>query len=217
MIHTHLLMAAAALFCGSIVAAQSVPPAAPARAERPNPDINGPDANSDGLITRAEAQAAGTARFARMDANSDGRLDQADWEQVRQQRRAAMFVALDTDGNGAITRPEWEQAADQRAARMGERIAPRGENRPDGGRRMRGHGRPDGGVHGGREGGRGHMGARLDTNRDRIVTREEFMAAVMDRHGAIDGNRDGAVTAAERAAHRTADRAARPERAGNRR
>ena len=200
MIRTHLLIAAAALCVGGIVSAQTAPPAGPARAERSNPDANG-----DGAITRAEAQAAGTARFARMDANSDGRLDQADWDQVRQQRRAAMFQRLDTDGNGSITRPEWEQAADQRAARMGERMARRGAGGPDGGR------------HGGHHGGPGGMGARLDTNHDRTVTREEFMAAVSERHGALDGNSDGTVTTAERAAHRAANRSDRPERGGQRR
>ena len=38
----------------------------------------GAEANNDGNVTRAEAQAAATARFVRMDANNDGRLTPED-------------------------------------------------------------------------------------------------------------------------------------------
>jgi hypothetical protein len=161
------------------------------------------DTNADGSISRAEAQAAAEAHWTRMDANRDGRLDQADWDQIRTQRRAEMFQRLDSDGNGSVSRAEWDQAADARAARMGERMAQRGEGEGPGHMRRRGRG------HGAGPGGGRGMIARLDTNRDQVITREEFMAAVTERHTAMDGNGDGSVTAAERQAHRAERRGGR--------
>jgi Ca2+-binding EF-hand superfamily protein len=183
MFRKSFILAGAALFVSSMAAAQGAP-------QRPNIDANG-----DNVISRDEAVNAATQRFARMDANRDGRLDQADWTQIRTQRRAEMFQRLDRDNNGSITRAEWDQAADERAARMSERMAQRGERGERMGRR---HG-------GGRHGGRG-MIARVDTNRDSVITREEFMAAVTERHARLDSNGDGNVTAEERQAQRSARR-----------
>ncbi|MCM8730216.1 EF-hand domain-containing protein [Hephaestia sp. GCM10023244] len=62
------------------------------------------DTNGDGVVTRAEAEAAGAARaakqFDRIDLNKDGRVDQAEitaartqmkarWQQMKAQRQAA--------------------------------------------------------------------------------------------------------------------------------
>ncbi len=186
---------------GTMAQAQT---AQPARTQRPAVDTNG-----DQSVSRAEAQAAAESRFARMDANSDGQLNSADWEQIRQQRRAAMFTRLDADRNGSISQAEWNQAADQRAQRMGERLAQRGAARDGqephregrhGGRRHRG---------GGHHGMAGAM--RLDTNHDGTIMRDEFLAAVLERHAAMDSNGDGSVTGAERQAHR-AEHRRRPAR-----
>lgn len=195
MIRKTLILGAAALLASTGAAAQQAPNA-PQR-ERVQVDSNG-----DGAVSRAEAQAAAETRWTRMDTNRDGRLNQADWEQIRQQRRAEMFQRLDTDGNGSVTRAEWDQAADARAARMGERLARRGDGEGRGHMGRRGRG-PGGGM---------AMIARVDTNRDRVITREEFFAAVTERHAAMDANGDGTVTAEERQAHR----AARMERRGQR-
>ncbi|RIA46651.1 EF hand domain-containing protein [Hephaestia caeni] len=50
------------------------------------------DTNGDGVVTRAEAEAAGATRaakhFDRIDANKDGRVDQAEVAQVRAQMKA---------------------------------------------------------------------------------------------------------------------------------
>jgi len=52
------------------------------RAERPNPDTNG-----DGQISRAEFTAMGAPMFARLDANSDGRVTQDEARAAHQHRR----------------------------------------------------------------------------------------------------------------------------------
>jgi hypothetical protein len=58
-------VAALVLALPLVVAAQ------PAGAPAPR---QGPDANQDGFLSRAEAQAAADTRFARLDANGDGKL-----------------------------------------------------------------------------------------------------------------------------------------------
>ncbi len=42
-------------------------------------------------------------RFARMDANGDGRVERAEYEQLRAQR----FARLDQDGDGRVSRDEF--------------------------------------------------------------------------------------------------------------
>lgn len=72
-------------------------------------------------LTRAQAQARAEAIFARMDANQDGTISEAD----RAQRQAKMFDRLDADKNGSISRAEFEamhaahgaRAAGKRAGR----------------------------------------------------------------------------------------------------
>lgn len=46
------------------------------------------DANGDGAISRDEFVAQATRRFERLDLNRDGRIDQAEREQIRQRMRA---------------------------------------------------------------------------------------------------------------------------------
>lgn len=99
-----LALSAAALTLSGAAVAQN----APARDRAPAADM-----------TRAQAQARAEARFARMDANQDGTLDQAD----RQARRGNMFDRLDTDRNGSISRAEFEAMAEKRADRAGKRMA----------------------------------------------------------------------------------------------
>ena len=152
------------------------------------------DANKDGTITRAEADAAATAHFAKMDVNKDGKLDQADREAMRAQFKAQAFDKLDANDDGAISKGEFDAP---RAAR------PDGERGPEGMRGKRG-GR---GGHGGMMGGmRGHM-ADADTNGDKAISLAEFQAAHTARFNAMDTNKDGKVTKAEMDAHRAAMKA----------
>jgi hypothetical protein len=148
MIRTSLIFASA-LALGTAASAQQ----GPGGMQRPNLDTNG-----DGMVTRAEAEAAANDMFGRMDRNNDGRLDQTD--------RGGM------GGGGAGAGP---------------------------------------GAGGGQGGGR--MLQMLDGNGDGAVTREEFSAAMLQRHARMDSNSDGSVSAAER----EAAEAARGERRGMRR
>jgi EF hand/EF-hand domain pair len=149
------------------------------------------DANGDGVVTRAESQALATQRFALLDANKDGKLDPADRAAAPQ----AIFAQIDTDKNGQISQAEFDAA---RMQRMGA-----------GGQGMRGGWR-DGGGHGGRHGGRGDgfggrgaaMIALADTNKDGAVSQAEFAVRAQQRFDAIDGDKNGQLSAAERIAAR---------------
>jgi len=77
------------------------------------------DADKDGRISRAEAQAAqakSADRFDEMDANKDGYLDRADMQARFAQRRGECFAKADADGNGQLSRAEFD--------RMGEACGP---------------------------------------------------------------------------------------------
>ncbi len=143
------------------------------------------DANGDGVVTRAEAEAeaGATAMFAKMDANNDGTLNAADREARKQARRTKMFAALDADNNGQISRDEFM-------------------NHEHEGKRGKGH----------KMGKRGHRGGKMmlrmaDTDKDGNISQAEFTAAAMSRFDKTDANNDGQVTAEERQAHREQMRA----------
>lgn len=80
------------------------------------------DADNDGRISRAEAQAAATRlveRFDAMDANKDGYLDRSEMRAGMAQRRAAFFDAADANKDGHLSREEF--AAHQKAMHDGQR------------------------------------------------------------------------------------------------
>ena len=133
-------------------------------------------------VTSAEMQQHAAQMFDRMDANKDGKLDQAD----RAAHRAQMFDKLDTDKNGTVSREEF--AAARKHGQGGAEGAHHG---------MR--------QHGGKRGGGGHMGmmARMaDTNKDGAITRDEFTAAAAAHFQQVDTDKNGQVTPEERkAAH----------------
>jgi hypothetical protein len=213
-------LSVAALALGGMACAQ-----APDR-----PRIN---ANGDGVVTRAEAQAAAAQLFAKLDVNKDGKIDKADRELGRQQKRETLFDKLDTNHDGSISKAEF--MADK---------GPEGRG-PDDGPGMRGsHGGPDGadddrgpppppgadgdappppppgkdgpgtdgphhsGMHGrGGPGGMMAMAHQADTDHDGAISQAEFMAAAMKRFDAEDTNHDGKVTKEERQATREARKA----------
>ena len=70
------------------------------------------DADKDGRISRAEAQAAQDKagdRFEKMDFNKDGYLDRADMQARVAQRRGECFAKADADGNGQLSRAEFDR------------------------------------------------------------------------------------------------------------
>ena len=158
------LTAAALAVAGTAYAEQSM---------RPKPDADG-----NGIVTRAEMQAHSVQMFAKLDANKDGKIDPAN----RAARQAAMFDSIDSDKNGQISRAEF-------TAHHGP------------GHRMHGEGGEGRGGRGG-HGDHGMMGRMADTNNDGAVSQAEFTAAAAQRFDRIDANKDGQITAEERqAAH----------------
>jgi Ca2+-binding EF-hand superfamily protein len=149
--------------------------------------------NWGGDVTRAQAETQAAQRFARMDANGDGKLDSA----YRAAMQAKMFDRIDANHDGSISRDEFaamhrghdgDQAMGQPGARDGKR----------GGHHM--------GMRGHRGGGMGMMKA-ADTNNDGAISQAEFTAGALKRFDAADANHDGTVTQAERKAARDAMRA----------
>lgn len=192
-----LTVAAIALTGATAAVAQTALPVAAERAR--------PDANGDGILTRAEATQHAEAQFARMDANRDGRVTPEDRAAGQERRRTETFARMDADNNGAITRAEWDRAgeamAERREARRGELGQATG--RAEGNREARGRG-----------GRRGQMGrtmmARADANSDGAIDRSEFVAAATARFDRLDADRDGSVSTAERQAQRGRGRGATP-------
>jgi hypothetical protein len=169
------------------------------------------DANKDGVLNRADRQAARDVRqqqrFARLDANDDGELNQAD----REARRKQAFDRVDADHSGGISYDEFAALRDQRIERRGERRGPeaaRFERRRPGG--------PDGlrGAAGrGRLGGAG-IARRADADRDGSITQAEFAGAALARFDRVDANKDGTISADERPAPRRMRPMRRPRDAG---
>lgn len=184
------------LACGMLVAAPAYAAAQQSRTHQ--------------SMTRGEVQARVQANFARMDANRDGFVSkaeaeaqraarQAEREGKRGERRDARFAALDADRNGAISRAEFDA-----------RQAPRAnEDKPAGGKRMgqrgmRGH---RGGMMTGGFGAK--MFERADADKDGRISLAEASARSLAMFDRSDANKDGTVTAEERRAAMKAFRADR--------
>lgn len=183
------------------IAAMLLGTAALAQNASQNRGRHNPDANSDGIVTRAEATAAATARFAQLDVNGDGRLTSEDRAAGQERRRGEAFGRIDSDGNGAISRTEWDAHGAQMATHRSERRGHRAERGGEGGQAgggagqgMRRHDRAAGAV--------AAMAHMADTNGDQAIDRTEFLAAATTRFDRGDTNHDGSITAAERDAHR---------------
>jgi Ca2+-binding EF-hand superfamily protein len=106
-----------------ILALSSLIVAAAAQASDPQaagkPGHHQVDVNSDGIVTREEAQASPrlAADFDAADANKDGKLDTAEMNAHREKMRVEMrakaeqrWKDADKDGDGALTREEAQVA-----------------------------------------------------------------------------------------------------------
>lgn len=143
--------------------------------------FNAADTNHDGILTRAEADAARTAMKAK-------------WEARRAERADARFAQMDTDKNGQVSKAEYDNARAARKTKWEEAKA-------DGKRPHHGmHGMR--GSHGGRDG--GDLFARMDANKDGKVTLAEAEAWPLAMFDKADANKDGVVTPEERQAARHA-------------
>jgi hypothetical protein len=161
---------------------------------------NGPMA----ATTRAQAETHAGEMFARLDANHDGKIDQAD----RSAHQTAMFDRLDSNHDGAVSRAEFAAAHPS-----GER----GHHAADGGAAPDGLDDDEDGRHGrhmaqmgrgrGMGGGMGMMLlVQADTDHNQAVSQAEFAAAVLAHFDSADANHDGTLTPDERRAARRAMR-----------
>ena len=151
-------------------------------------------------MTRAQVQATAAERFAKMDANSDGKLDQAD----RAARQAKMFDRIDADHDGAISRDEF--TAMHRGGRGGAHAGMTGmdHGQATGAHRQGGHRM---GQRGGFGGARMGMAKAADANNDGAISQAEFTAGALKMFDAADADKNGTVTRAERTAARDAMKA----------
>lgn len=150
--------------------------------------MSGGDPLGDKTLTKTQFLAKGTEMFTRMDANRDGKLDQAD----RAAHKGQMFDRADANRDGSLSRDEF-MAAHQRG--------PMGKQDPDGDR-------GPGAKHGGKHGGMGGMMLQMaDTNKDGAVSKDEFLATHVKHFDMMDANHDGQLTKAERQAARLKMRA----------
>jgi len=149
--------------------------------------MGGHDPFGDATITRAEAQAKAAEMFGRLDVNGDGRTDAAD-------RTAAMgkrFDAMDANHDGMLSKQEFLDAHQKKTGqkRMGAMAGP---DHPAEHRMGRGMGHGMGAMRGMK------MLRQADTNGDKAVSRDEFIAAALKRFEAADANHDGKLTPEER-------------------
>lgn len=120
-------------------------------------------------LNREQVEQRSLRAFARMDANQDGKLDDAD----RAARLKARVDRLDVDRNGSISLDEFSAARDRGPGLRG-------------GRSGRGSARPG-----------EAMSRRADGNRDGTVTQAEFTGAALARFDRLDADNDGTLEAGE--------------------
>jgi Ca2+-binding EF-hand superfamily protein len=149
-------------------------------------------------MTRASVEADVRNAFARVDANRDGFVTEAEAKTLREaarterqgkrsERRAGLFDRLDADKDGAISRAEFDAPRGDRAEKRAGRREARGER----GARRDGHGFV-------RFGGKAFE--RFDGNKDGRVSLQEATEQALTRFDRIDANRDGTISVDERRA-----------------
>ena len=154
------------------------------------------DEDGNGVVTRAEAQAGASKRFARMDVNKDGKIDQADRQLRRETMKTRMFQRLDSNNDGQLTKAEFMTADGQRG--RGQQVAENGTDDAGGARHHRAFGRRGGSM---------MMGRMADADSNGAITQAEFQKAALVRFDTMDANKDGQVTQQERAAARASMKA----------
>jgi len=163
--------------------------------------------------TRAELQAKIAEQFKKADANNDGAVTKAEadagreamkakFAERRDERRSEQFAKLDTDKNGQLSKEEFNAPRERGHGKDGEQA----------GRGHDGHG----GKHWGHGGQRGHHGGmamrgqwfeRADANKDGKVTLAEASAGPLEMFDKADANKDGTMSPDEHQAMRDSMRA----------
>jgi Ca2+-binding EF-hand superfamily protein len=159
------------------------------------------DADSDGVLTRAEFNAGREAQFARLDGDNNGQLTREEMRAERGERRrgrgghrGAGLTRADTDNDGNITREEFLARPTAMFARL--------DANSDG--VISAAERPQRPERASNEGSRRNRGDRPnpDTNGDGSFSRAEFTAMGAAMFERLDANNDGRVTQEEARAQR---------------
>ena len=159
-----------------------------------------PDPTAD--VTRAQVEARVAERFARLDANHDGRFTPEEARAMGAERRAAhqarIFDRIDANHDGNVSREEFAQTGPPRGG-MG-RGRGRGHHRmgpPPGGPGGPGMPPSPGAERGPPPGGPGGRGARM-FGAEGFVTLAQMRERALARFDRADADHDGTLTAAER-------------------
>lgn len=178
-----------------VAAAQNQP-----QQERPR-GVFAMDANSDGVLTRQEFDAARTAQFTRLDANSDGFLSREEMRAQRGERgprgHRGQLARADANNDGNITREEFLA----RPTAMFDRLDANKDGVISADERPQPRQRAEGQRAERPEGHRGHR-ARVDADSDGRVSRAEWDAAGAAMFQRLDANNDGRITQEEAQAGR---------------
>jgi Ca2+-binding EF-hand superfamily protein len=166
------------------------------------------------VLTRAEVQGRVSRHFAKLDANRDGFVTKAEADAMKAQRmqkrsakraerRSTRFDRIDANHDGSISRAEFDA---HHQVRVEKRIVIRDGKAADGTQVRRIH----------RRGGMGGMMMlkMADANKDGRVTLAEAEGAALRHFEMMDVNRDGQVTRDERRQMRQHRRAERQQTAG---
>lgn len=143
---------------------------------------------------RADVEARVKEHFAKLDANKDGFVEQAEvaatHEKMKAEKLDAHFAAMDANKDGSISRAEFDAG---HAAREGGEHGMRGH-----------HGKGDARMGPGRmhRMGGGHMMTMADADKDGKVSLAEALKRPLERFDAADANKDGTLTPEERKAAR---------------
>ena len=173
-----------------------------------------PDGPRHAPKTRAEVQAKVAGHFKKADANGDGFVTKAEadaaratmkakFAERREERRDERFAALDADKNGALSKEEFSARPPRPEGKDGER---RGMHRGHGGK----HGMHHRGGMGMGMG--GQWFERADANKDGKVSLAEASTGALAMFDRVDTNKDGTISPEEHKAARDAMRAKWQER-----
>ena len=160
------------------------------------------DANSDGVVTRAEADAARDAMKAKFAEHRTERLDEH-------------FAMLDTDKDGKLSKEEFitgRHHGEDKDDAKGDHEGHEGHEGHDG---MRMGHRGPGGRHGMAMGMHGQWFERADANKDGKLTLAEAQAGPLAMFDMADTNKDGTISREEHEAARTMMRAKWKEMRGH--
>lgn len=193
--HTLLAAGLLSLSAGAMAQPSAPPPGAP----QDGPRMRAPE-------TRAELKTQLEARFDRMDANHDGKIDEKDPEARRAARIAEHFAEIDTDKNGAISKAEFAAAEEHRGPPEGGPMGRPGRamlfnhRGREGIMMMRGRlpfAPPPGGFEP-----RGPMAGGPDRKPGEALSKSDFVNQGLARFDKVDTDHDGKISAAERDAAR---------------